>query len=489
MIDEIYQVINLDSIIVGDRHRKIYRHVEELAESIEKRGQLYPMILDQDMNLCEGGRRLAALRFLDKKEGKVLIKNSLEEIDRKEIELIGNIDRDDFTWQEKVSLVKNIHDLWKEKDSLWSGRKTALRIGKSKSLVANWLKMADMIESIPELTSCKTEVEAWKAIGDIEETLVLREIAERKDVDKTDTKDLISRAALFLDEAKKERDPNGSPVPDAAELGLPVPDPVYEGDDGTPFEGYEPEHKGEQAALANAGTSKKYENFIVGDFFENVKKVPDEYLSTGSIIECDPPYGIDLKNIKKNPNASSMDSYNEIDEKEYPGFLQMLIEDCFRVMGNDSTLFFWYAAQWYQDIIDAMKSAGFSVNPVPAVWIKTGTGHQSNNPKYLLANGYEHCLIARKGKPGLGRPGANNVYIEPVVPIAKKIHTTERPVALMREMIKDCCIISGKTVCMVPFLGSGSTLNVCEELGFEAFGFDLSEEHKHKYIAKKEGLI
>jgi ParB-like chromosome segregation protein Spo0J len=55
-------------------------------------------------------------------------------IDAREIELIENIFRKDFTWQEETNLVAEIDRLYREKNIEWSGRKTAQIINKRYSI-------------------------------------------------------------------------------------------------------------------------------------------------------------------------------------------------------------------------------------------------------------------------------------------------------------------------------------------------------------------
>lgn len=52
--------VDIDNIIVGERFRKDVGDLEELAKSIEERGLLHPIVIDQDVTLIAGLRRLKA---------------------------------------------------------------------------------------------------------------------------------------------------------------------------------------------------------------------------------------------------------------------------------------------------------------------------------------------------------------------------------------------------------------------------------------------
>ena len=78
--------------------------------------------------------------------------------------------------------------------------------------------------------------------------------------------------------------------------------------------------------------------------------------------------------------------------------------------------------------------------------------------------------------------GHSNVFPIPGVPPAQRIHATERPVELIREILK-VFVYPGARV-IVPFLGSGNTLIACYKEGMVGFGYDLSEKHKRGFLVR-----
>ncbi len=442
--------IEISKINSSNRERQDYGDLEELADSIKAKGVIQPIVVDSQYNLIAGGRRLEASKLAKQLTIPAMVNPGLGEIDKKELELIENLDRKDFTWQEHTRLVKKIHLLYKSKDKSWSGRDTAKRLGKSKSVIADQLKLASRMEEIPELSECKNSNDAWKTVNKLEEIILLQEL-ERRRIEKT----------------------NGSDNQDALALALKARDMMED-------------HKEEHGEILPPPIEVPISGYQIVDCFDRLAGMDDESLGIGSIIECDPPYGIDLGDIKK---GGETDDYNEINQKSYPAFLEKLCQEFYRTMGDQSTLIFWFAFQYHHEVCEALRDAGFIFSPIPAIWYKLNSTGQSMQPKHLLASNYEPFILARKGTSvPLGKAGSNNVFMHGVVTPKNKIHPTERPVGLIKEIIQQTTIYTPSTRCFVPFLGSGNTLTACEQLGINAFGCDLSEVYQMRYEARKAGV-
>ena len=467
-----FRSLPIKTIKQVDRSRIDLGDIEELASDIRKRGLIYPIVVDQSLKLGDGGRRIAAFELLGIPDIPALIKPGIEDINRYELELVGNLHRKDFTWHERVSLVTKIHKMYVDdpQNVKWTIRKTANRLGLSKTLVANHLQMSGILQDIPQIAECKTEQEANKMINNLEEELVMAELAKRRQSEREDTKGVIARAAEFIDQLMEEKAEAG----EESEIDITIAD---FNEKAKAFENKEP---------APIVTTAPLEDYNVADFFEATKGLPDGFLGSHSIIECDPPYGINLMDIKKGEHVGH--EYEEISQANYPAFLMRLAEDCYRLMGDSSTLIFWFGVQWYGPVYAALNLKGFKVNPVPGIWYKQSFSGQSNKPTHLLSNVYETFFLAKKGDAPIGKKGSSNVFLEGVVSPHKKIHPTEKPVSLIKNIIQTSCLISMDTNCLIPFLGSGVSLVACHDLGIPAFGFDLSEKYKNAYLSRLGGV-
>jgi DNA modification methylase len=223
-------------------------------------------------------------------------------------------------------------------------------------------------------------------------------------------------------------------------------------------------------------------NYMIGDVFKGLAG-----LKTGGniqIIECDPPYGIDLNEQKgsKDSVTSNVHTYEEVDRDSYPAFLSKLTSELFRVAGKDCWLVFWYGPTWHSQVLEALRSAGWHVDEIPAIWTKTQG--QTLQPEVYLARGYEPFFLCRKGKPVMVERGRLNVFHFPGVAGKSKYHPTQRPTDLIKEIFNT--LGAGRQHVLVPFLGSGATLLACYELGFQGFGFDLNGEYKNKFMLAVE---
>jgi len=100
--------IGLDQIIVSENVRKDYRDIEELADSIRKRGQLEPVIVkkakaeggEARYELVAGFRRHRAIKLLEK-DGYTQIEAVVVTGDRLTIQLIENLQRSDLSARER----------------------------------------------------------------------------------------------------------------------------------------------------------------------------------------------------------------------------------------------------------------------------------------------------------------------------------------------------------------------------------------------------
>ena len=219
--------------------------------------------------------------------------------------------------------------------------------------------------------------------------------------------------------------------------------------------------------------------YIVGDAIVGLSKLPQ-----GSVdfVEVDPPYGVRLdKRKSRNKDSTNIDKYNEVDAEEYPDFLASVIKDSYQVMANNSFIVFWFGMTWMETVKELLRSEGFRCSDIPCIWYKGGQG-QTASPDTMLGSSYEPFFIARKGTPKLAKTGRSNVFhFDPVAP-QNKIHSTERPIELMEEILEVCCFPG--TMACVPFLGSGVTLRALYNKNMKGMGWDLSERNKMLFTNK-----
>ena len=101
--------VEVKKIVVGERQRRLVSDIDKLAISIQKYGLLHPIVVDRrDMSLVAGFRRLEACKLIKWEEIDVTFKDQLSEIEKREIELEENIQRQELSWQEQCDAKKEL---------------------------------------------------------------------------------------------------------------------------------------------------------------------------------------------------------------------------------------------------------------------------------------------------------------------------------------------------------------------------------------------
>lgn len=422
--------VELAKIWWNKRFREDFGNLDDLVESIKEKGIIQPVTITPEFELQAGERRVTAARLAGLTIIPALIRPKQDDIDSREIELIENLVRKDFTWAERCKLTAEIDRLYKEKNIDWSGRKTAQLLDRSQSSVVRDLQLAEAIQTLPEIADLKTADEALKVVKKIETQAIIGELRKRQ----------------------VEQVATGS-IEDGLATMLQIADKSYQ----------------------------------IGDVFEGLAKLPDGNGIAHSrfhVIECDPPYGIALNEQQKSKDSvvSNVHSYEEIERDVYPEFLKRLCSELYRVAGPHTFLVFWFGPSWQHQVLTALREAGWQVDEIPCIWTKKQG--QTMQPKTYFGRAYEPFFLARKGSPTILREGRLNVFDYPGVPGSQKYHPTERPVALIQEILD--CLAGPMSSVLVPFLGSGATLRAAYNLGMKAQGWDLNGEYKDKFMLAVE---
>jgi len=436
-------LVSLNDIDFGDRFRDDYGDLAQLMLSIETEGLIQPLAIMENeekdgkpYTLLAGGRRFKALTALVEK-GKFngdsiptrVYPPLQSELEIRSIELAENLQRKDLSFVEELQLKDAIHNLQisihgqklsTAKDAPgWSMEDTANLLGVSKATVSQDLKLAEAINTFPELAKCKNKSEASKLLNKIEEDAIAAEISKRI---KTNSKAV-------------------------------------------------PEQK---LNLINS-----YMNL---DCFEGMKGIDSGLIH---IAEVDPPYGIDLMDLKQVDTTQTQidrEKYNEVPKIDYPLFLVGLAESLYRVMAQHSWVIFWHSYDWAEETKSALEYAGFSVHHIPGIWHKDSGQTQCNHPEMYLGNGHERFFYARKGNAMIVKQGRNNIYSYKPVPAQSKIHPTERPIEMIQDVLSTFAMSGMRG--LVPFLGSGNSLLAMSNIGITGFGYDLTAEYKDRFTLR-----
>lgn len=108
-------LVDISRIVVGDRIRKDFGDIQELADNIKKNGLLNPLTVNGDYKLLAGERRLKACKLLGWSQVDVRMVESEDEAQDIEIELSENNMRRNFTGSELAEGLRRQMEIEQEK--------------------------------------------------------------------------------------------------------------------------------------------------------------------------------------------------------------------------------------------------------------------------------------------------------------------------------------------------------------------------------------
>lgn len=421
------EMLPIESIKVGERFRQDYKDLDSLIASIAEKGLIHYPSVDGDNNLIAGGRRLEALRKLGWKDIPVTRRHFVTSTQLRELELEENLQREDMTWQEEVNLKNEILRLKQDIHGVKG-------LGRNQSGVSQ-NDIAKLVGDSPSNFSLD--------VGLAQAMEVIPELANCKTKDDARKKMKQLQEKVIVEELMKRKQAS-------------------------------PEKQSSKFQQAD-------KSFVIGDAIINLKNHP-EY--NYSFINCDPPYGIDLNNIKKgNEQTQTVErDYQEWGPTDYLNNCRTILTECYRIVDN-AYLTFWFGIQWYAELSEMLQDIGWKIDIVPSIWYAQGPA-QTMQPDALLGKNYEAFFVARKGKPILNKRGRSNVFDFRKLASEKKIHPTEKPLDLMIEILDTFCPPHGDV--LSPFLGSGVDLMACLKTDRKCLGFDLNNEVKKRFLLKVE---
>lgn len=404
-----------DSIkIRPGRFRDDLGDLQELIDSIAKRGLLHPLVLDDEGYLVAGFRRYLALRFLKYETIPVTRKANLSEIDRVAIELEENTRRKQFTWQEEAKGKERLHSLMvaahgaptpRSKSSTgWTIEDTAKMLGESKGKVVEDLHLAKYADHgvVSQRTS---RVEAMRTVKRMEEIDTMTEVSKALQA---------MQVAQGTDSTIVELTPGVVPpkASPCATFGL--------------------------GRVVNADCIHELEDFFLPDSID--------------LILTDPPFGIGIDKARWE-GVSIQHTYVDPDQAPLQATLKLMLKQAYRIIRPGRYMFMFcppeFTGEWRQLMIDK----GFNVMPRPLIWYKLRGSLTDFYTQFAPA--YETILCGWKGdqRRPLSKPTAD------VFPYARPLerwHKLERAPGVLNDLI-EATTVPGETI-LDPFCGGGSTL-------------------------------
>lgn len=211
-------------------------------------------------------------------------------------------------------------------------------------------------------------------------------------------------------------------------------------------------------------------------------------MSSNSVdaVVTDPPYssgGLHLSQRTQTTSEKYVQNGVKMERPEFAGdsrdqrsftfWLTIILTECVRVLKPSAPLVVFCDWRQIGATIDAVQAAGATYRGV-AVWDK---GPASRPRMGGFRNQSEFVIVGSKGKidQALAQqvgclPG---VFTVPVTRGEKRHHITQKPIALMEQLVRVC--VPGGLV-LDPFAGSGSTGVGALKTGRRFIGFEMVDE-------------
>ena len=413
---KVFELEPTDVLINGERprQRKDLGHIKELVASIEKFGQLQPIVITRTNELIAGGRRLAACTLGGFKV-KAIYSDELDPVVLREIELEENLQRKDLTPAEQVLATSELVNLKRKLygtptrgiEGGFTLDDAAELIGKTRGSIIEDLQLAEAIKAFPDLAACKTKSEIKSAMKGMERIQNnIDALTKHEELIKT-----VAEFTLVSDDALKHM----LTVTDKS-IDLLFTDPPY--------------------------------GINIHDLAMSIGGHTGSELTTTGIKYDDSP-----------ENALAI--------------YEVLAKESFRFCKDTAHALIFCGPSHFWAIKNMFNAAGWKCSERPIIWIKQASG-QSNNPSAWFSAAYEMLLFARKMESKLVLFGKPDWVQCNIVPSDQRVHQAEKPVALCKELISRVAMPG--SIMYDPFMGGGALIEAAVDMKLFATGCEIGAE-------------
>ena len=413
------EFINISLIDFGERYRKDYGDLTELAESLKTNGIISSFAVQKvegtfQYKLLAGGRRFKAAEIAGiTRVPAIVYLDNLTNLQVREIELMENLHRKDFHWSESVELTEAIHKLKTEIHGTktvggpnvkgHSERDTAKMLNRSPSSVNEDLNLAKVMTTIPEIKNFKSKSDAITFVKKAKRNIAAENVKKRIEIKATD-------------------------------VGIA---------------------KIHEILINYYNIVPRDTNPLKSGVFSAFPKLVDEI---ADMVILDMPYalGKDVSSEISDRSVVSTEGDTWITMENYIPTLDKLLSEAYRLLKPNSWLIVWFGPEpWFEPTYQAILRADFKCSRNVGLWVKNkGFSHY---PTYYLGNAHESFFYARKGRPIIKhQEGKTNLFRFSVPHHTVRIHQTEKPVELEQEIMTT--FLDEGAVIVVPCLGSGNRL-------------------------------
>lgn len=439
-------LVRCDDILVADRQRKEFTEIEILAESMQRLGQIQPIVLD-GMTLIAGERRLRAAKHNQWETIEAVQFNDLDELTRKEIEIEENIKRKDLNWWEVVEAVLSYHEAREARDPEWKCIQTAQHIGLDDSVIYKYMMVAKELRTNPGLKN----MPGYKAALNY----VIRMHAREMDKE--------------LDQFHRAESDDEDIMSGIADLVSKIKDPDQE--------------TGKEVEIPEARVSPSKFRVLNLDFIQTAKQTPGRTLY--NFMHCDFPYGIGMDTNELQGTRQDLKRYAD-SEETYWALCNALLENQERLFYPSAHIMFWFSMKYYIETKALFEANGWKVNPQPMIWMKSDQKGIIADPQRGPRNICETAFLMSRGDRKIVRAVSNGVWLP--TEKADSDHLSEKPVSVLKHFFQ--MFIDKTTEMLDPTCGTGTSVLAALELGAErGIGIEIDEDHARRASNRVQDAI
>lgn len=222
--------------------------------------------------------------------------------------------------------------------------------------------------------------------------------------------------------------------------------------------------------------------------FDLLKTTPDKSVD---LVLIDPPYEVsrDTNFQSGEPKGADTDRFRvSMDFGEWDNNftgLDLVIKECYRLLKDGGTLICFYDLWKLTTLKHYFELANFKQLRF-IEWLKTNPVPLNSKTNYLT-NSREIAIVGvKKGKPTFNSEYDNGIYNYPICHDKGRFHPTQKPVALLEDLILKHS--NENDTVLDCFAGSGSTAVAAHNTNRNFIGCELSKEYFDKTLDRFHSL-
>jgi len=469
-------------ITIGDRigGESRLEDLDELEESMTNPeiGQIVPIIIDLNMRLIDGGRRLTVALRNNWPTIRYVYREVLSETHLRILEVDANKHKR-FNWRESCLAIDRIHNAYSLEKALigqqWTLKATAKLLGyDGESNILNALQVArELKKNDPAFDKCESLRDAQRILLERKENLLNARLINLT-MPKNGGLDLLNK-------------PLTSPRP-----ALPRSSSATESDffAGGEVGGYTPGVGGPvdtgemPGAVSTVTPTIPLSQMLLQESsgHKSLAIFASLYKESLDHIISDPPYAINLGMIQQKDDRFSPveNTRAEHDEEDNFKMLERFIPLAYDRLKPGGFCILFYDYMMWDSLYTWGLAAGFKVQRWPLIWHKTHTCLNQAAQANFTKN-HEPAIVMRKTSATLISPQTSSVWSGSADAECKALgHPFAKPFGLWKWLYS-ATTIRGQTVCD-PFAGRGSSTLAAIQSGLRPLAIECNTDHYNHLV-------